>query len=200
MVLSVEILTVCYVYRKMGAVCVSFGYRICRTQSWHLEISLLAMAAFCFIAVWIFGQRKSIYFKSTWLIMGLFFTTLLIVCQFLRMKPRNLHPTSLTDVADALKWSHKHGEIFGADCKQIILMGHSAGAHLITTLYAHPGFWNRTNVPRTSIIAIVGISGVYSAAWMRSDVMCRFIGNALRYPCCAYETLIIRLIMFVYVV
>lgn len=42
------------------------------------------------------------------------------------------------DVARALAWVQQNGEKFGVDRSNIVLMGHSAGAHLIALLAARP--------------------------------------------------------------
>jgi arylformamidase len=47
-----------------------------------------------------------------------------------RLSPAVQHPVHVDDVACALAWIHDHVEDFGGDPDQLIVMGHSAGAHL----------------------------------------------------------------------
>jgi len=42
------------------------------------------------------------------------------------------------DVADALAWSQRHARDWGGDPGKVVLMGHSAGAHLVALLAADP--------------------------------------------------------------
>jgi acetyl esterase/lipase len=164
--------------RNLNAICVSIGYRVCRLQTRYLDLTLFGMSLFCFINVWLFSSNaKGLYFKTTWILMGLFFLFLLIVCQILRNKPNNLHPVPLHDVAAGMKWSYFHSSRIGGDYRNVALAAHSAGAHLITLLFANPVSWLKTQIPRQFIRAIVAISGVYSAECMRNDFMYRGIGR-----------------------
>ena len=49
-----------------------------------------------------------------------------------RLLPEGRYPTNVQDVANALAWVHDHIAEFGGDPQQIFLMGHSAGAVLVT--------------------------------------------------------------------
>lgn len=135
------------------------------------------MSLFCFVALLLVSGEKTMYMKVTWLVMSLFFLVLLIISQFIRTKPNNLFPTAVIDVASAIKWTYDHAEIFGGDRENMSLAGHSAGAHLMTDVYASPKYWQLTGVPRSCIKCIVAISGVYSAKCMRNDFMFRTIGQ-----------------------
>jgi arylformamidase len=49
-----------------------------------------------------------------------------------RLLPEGRHPVNVEDVARALAWVHDHAAAMGADPGRIFLMGHSAGAHLVS--------------------------------------------------------------------
>ncbi len=49
-----------------------------------------------------------------------------------RLTPAVTHPAHVSDVAAALRWLTDHVAEFGGDAKKIVLMGHSAGCHLVT--------------------------------------------------------------------
>ena len=51
-----------------------------------------------------------------------------------RLAPKHPFPAALEDVSTALQWVYSHAEQYGADPKQIIFAGESAGANLITSL------------------------------------------------------------------
>lgn len=49
-----------------------------------------------------------------------------------RLTPPATHPAHVSDVAAALRWVYDHAAEFGGDPRKIVLMGHSAGCHLVT--------------------------------------------------------------------
>ncbi len=49
-----------------------------------------------------------------------------------RLSPDVVHPAHVTDVAGAIAWVHDHISKYGGDPGRIYLMGHSAGAHLVS--------------------------------------------------------------------
>lgn len=55
-----------------------------------------------------------------------------------RMLPDNPPSTQVADVARALAFAQQHAKAWGGDPSQFILMGHSAGAHLVSLLTADP--------------------------------------------------------------
>lgn len=63
-----------------------------------------------------------------------------------RMLPDTPVEGQLEDVARALAHVQQRARSWGADPAQIILMGHSAGAHLVALLGAHPGRWQGLGV------------------------------------------------------
>ncbi|PHY19933.1 alpha/beta hydrolase [Caulobacter sp. BP25] len=55
-----------------------------------------------------------------------------------RMLPQAMAYTQAQDVAAALRWTRSHAADWGASDRNIILMGHSAGAHLVALLSSKP--------------------------------------------------------------
>lgn len=55
-----------------------------------------------------------------------------------RMLPEAMAYTQAQDVAAALRWTQDHARDWGASERRIILMGHSAGAHLVALLSSKP--------------------------------------------------------------
>lgn len=47
-----------------------------------------------------------------------------------RLTPEVTHPQHIQDVAQAIKWIEQHIKKYGGDSSNLILIGHSAGAHL----------------------------------------------------------------------
>jgi len=55
-----------------------------------------------------------------------------------RMLPQAMAYAQAQDVAAALRWTQSHAADWGASDRKIILMGHSAGAHLVALLSSRP--------------------------------------------------------------
>lgn len=55
-----------------------------------------------------------------------------------RMLPNAMAYEQAQDVAEAVQWAQSYGEDWGGDPKKIILMGHSAGAHLVALISSKP--------------------------------------------------------------
>lgn len=55
-----------------------------------------------------------------------------------RMLPQAMAYAQAQDVAAALRWTQSHAADWGASDRKIILMGHSAGAHLVALLSSKP--------------------------------------------------------------
>jgi acetyl esterase/lipase len=58
-----------------------------------------------------------------------------------RMVPQVGVMTEADDVAHALAYAQQHAADWGGDPSRFVLMGHSAGAHLVTLLSAVPSLW-----------------------------------------------------------
>ena len=55
-----------------------------------------------------------------------------------RLSPAVTHPAHVKDVAAAVRWVYDHAAEFGGSPQKIVLMGHSAGCHLVTLLALDP--------------------------------------------------------------
>ncbi len=53
---------------------------------------------------------------------------------------RIMYPDHNTDVADAIKWIVDHIDQYGGDPDNIVVMGHSAGAHLVALTGTNASF------------------------------------------------------------
>ncbi|CAK4107112.1 unnamed protein product [Aphanomyces euteiches] len=75
-----------------------------------------------------------------------------------RLSPEVQYPEHVRDVLHAVQWIHDEIHQYGGDKDQIILMGHSAGAHAIVKLAMDPISFS--NCPK--LAGVIGISGVYN--------------------------------------
>ena len=65
------------------------------------------------------------------------------------------HPTHINDVADALTFLVRHGPTLGLKVRQIGLIGHSAGAHLVALLATNQTLLHRREIPAALIRGVV---------------------------------------------
>jgi len=86
---------------------------------------------------WMFGDKSArgvIENKvSRWVPRGI-----IVVSIDYRMLPEAPVPQQAQDVAKALAFAQRHASSWGGDPRKFILMGHSAGAHLVTLVSAEP--------------------------------------------------------------
>ncbi|PHX98865.1 MAG: hypothetical protein CK529_11590 [Rhodospirillaceae bacterium] len=79
-----------------------------------------------------------------------------------RVFPEAVYPTFLEDAAQAVRWAVDNAARYGGNKDRIVLMGHSAGAHIAALTALDPQFLKAVNLPPTSIKGLVGLAGPYS--------------------------------------
>lgn len=93
-----------------------------------------------------------------------------VICPDYSIYPKGNVLNMVQDISDSLLWVRQKGHAFSLDQDNIILIGHSAGAHLcaLTTLFLANNveeLFIETNKQRNLVSAIkgiIGLSGVYS--------------------------------------
>jgi acetyl esterase/lipase len=78
-----------------------------------------------------------------------------------RLFPDVTFPGFDEDGARAVAWVQKHIHEYGGDPRRIILMGHSAGAHVATFLALNHAFLRKYGADPNGIAGLVGLSGLY---------------------------------------
>jgi arylformamidase len=76
-----------------------------------------------------------------------------------RLSPEAMHPAHVGDVAAAVRWVRDHAAQFGGDPNKLVLMGHSAGCHLVTLTALDPRHLTNTGLKPTSLRGVVAWSG-----------------------------------------
>jgi len=79
-----------------------------------------------------------------------------------RLFPQVRFPQFVDDGARAVAWVQHHAQEFGGDPDRIVLMGHSAGAHLAALLALNGVYLERAGARAHSIVGLVGLSGPYA--------------------------------------
>lgn len=78
-----------------------------------------------------------------------------------RLVPTARFPDFVNDGAQALRWTQDNIGRFGGDPKQIVLMGHSAGAYNAMMIALDTRFLIAAGVKDNSVKGVVGIAGPY---------------------------------------
>ena len=78
-----------------------------------------------------------------------------------RVYPEVKFPSFVEDVANAVKWIHKNMDLTN-DNRRLILVGHSAGAHIVSLLALDPNYFNEVGIDRSVLRGWVGLSGPYN--------------------------------------
>lgn len=78
-----------------------------------------------------------------------------------RLLPEGRYPTNVQDVANALAWVHSNIAEFGGDPEQIFLMGHSAGARLVTQVSTDDAFLKKAGKDLRLLKGVIANEGDY---------------------------------------
>ena len=81
-----------------------------------------------------------------------------------RLYPKVRFPTFVEDGARAVAWVERHARDFGGDPDRLVLMGHSAGAHIAALLALDPSYLAAAGVHPHSVAGFIGLSGPYALA------------------------------------
>jgi acetyl esterase/lipase len=99
-----------------------------------------------------------------------------------RHYPQVKMPGFMDDAARAALWAAAHAGEFGADPKQLYLMGHSAGAHMAALVSLDPRYFAAAGQAAPRIAGVIGLSGPYDfLPLLEADVQDMF-GPAGLYP------------------
>lgn len=86
-----------------------------------------------------------------------------------RLVPDGVYPHMLEDGAKAVAWTAQNIARFGGDPDQVVLMGHSAGAHTVAMLGLERQWLGREGLPDGFVNGVVGLSGPYDFYPFTSD-------------------------------
>ncbi|MCI0750403.1 MAG: alpha/beta hydrolase [Flammeovirgaceae bacterium] len=86
--------------------------------------------------------------------MGMFLYQSIIGC-----RPTSKHPAHAQDVADAVAWIAKNAHHYSIDPRHIYLMGHSAGAHLVSLVSTDKSYLEKAGASTDLIKGTVVLDG-----------------------------------------
>lgn len=78
-----------------------------------------------------------------------------------RLYPEVRFPAFVEDAAAALHWVRENAARFGGDPNRIVLVGHSAGAHIAMLAALNPEYARAAQFDRHAIRGVVGLAGPY---------------------------------------
>ncbi len=78
-----------------------------------------------------------------------------------RVYPEVRFPGFVEDAAEALRWVQANAARYGGDPDRIVLVGHSAGAHIAMLTALDPHYAQQADFDRSAIRGVVGLAGAY---------------------------------------
>jgi acetyl esterase/lipase len=87
-----------------------------------------------------------------------------------RLYPSVVFPAFVEDAALAVRWARENAARWNGDPDRILLVGHSAGAHLALLLALDERYLRDAGVPQSAIRGAVGIAGPYDFLPLDEDL------------------------------
>lgn len=75
-----------------------------------------------------------------------------------RLYPEVVFPAFIEDAAAAVAWTHRHIAQYGGDPKKIYLVGHSAGAHIVSLLALDAQYLAAQGLNTNIVAGVVGLA------------------------------------------
>jgi acetyl esterase/lipase len=104
---------------------------------------------------WSKGDKSEVSFKPKFLNEH----GIVLVSANYRLSPASRHPAQVNDVARAVAWTIAHAGEFGGDGHKVILLGHSAGCHLVTLAALDPRPLAQAGLKPSDLRGVVSWSG-----------------------------------------
>jgi acetyl esterase/lipase len=104
---------------------------------------------------WSKGDKSEVSYKPKFLNEN----GIVLVSVNYRLSPAATHPAHIRDVAAAVRWVHDHAAEIGASPQKIVVMGHSAGCHLVTLLALDPRYLAGVGLRPGDLRGVVAWSG-----------------------------------------
>ncbi len=115
------------------------------------------VAVFVHGGVWALGDRKKFENVGKALARRGILTAVLSY----RLAPASKYPAQIQDVASAVTWLAAHAAEHGGAPKRIVLIGHSAGAQLVSLIALDERWLRGHPETRHAIAGIIALSGIY---------------------------------------
>lgn len=103
---------------------------------------------------WNIGDKKTVKAKEAKVYTD---KGIIVVAPNYRLSPDVQHPAHVQDIAAAISWVHKNISKYGGNPKNMVLSGHSAGAHLVALLGTDAKYLAHHKLPLNMFKAIIPI-------------------------------------------
>jgi acetyl esterase/lipase len=151
--------SVCHHLAKTGGyLAVSVSYTLTSVSNASLTAAFVLFTAFMGTLGLVSSVDQKAYLLAIWLVLS----AVIMIVVFQRDGEDVRHPCHVVDCARAVRWVRDHAADFGGDANSLIVMGHSAGAHLASLLASNPTYLESVGMSPRDISAAVCLSGVYN--------------------------------------
>ncbi len=164
---------------RIGATRPHSGYRYGRRPRHVLDVypavtsEPAPVIVFFYGGGWEDGERGDYFFVGSALASRGFTT----VIPDYRVYPEVHFPEFVEDAATAMRWTVDHIAEFGGDRRRLIVMGHSAGAHIAAMLAFDRKWFASVNLDaRIELSAMIGLAGPYDFLPLHSQTLKQIFG------------------------
>jgi len=107
-----------------------------------------------------------------------------VVCMIpdYRVYPEVRFPAFVEDAARAVAWGHAHAAEHGGSPERMMLMGHSAGAHIAAMLALNPVFLRGEGLDPAMLKGVIGLAGPYDFLPLRTRQLRAIFGTEAQWP------------------
>lgn len=135
------------------------------------------------VVVFLYGGRWKYGSKDDYLLVANAFVRRgwVTVVPDYRLHPAVLFPAWVEDGAAAVRWTADNIHRFGGDARNIIVVGHSAGAHTAALLALDERYLRNAGVPPGVVRGFVSVAGPVDTNWTAPDVQ-RLMGPRDGWP------------------
>lgn len=124
------------------------------------------------VVVFLYGGRWQEGSRETYRLLGDALTRrgMVVVIPDYRLHPEVRFPAWVEDGALAVRWARAHAARFGGDTANLVVVGHSAGAHTAALLALDRRWLDAANVPAGAVRGFVALAGPVDTSWTDPDV------------------------------
>lgn len=130
----------------------------------HQDARQLPVVLFFYGGSWESGEKEDYLFAAEAFVSRGYLT----VVPNYRVYPDVKFPAVMQDPAYAAKWVKTHIAEYGGDPDHIFMVGHSAGAHLLTMLALNTEYLNQVSLTPSDFAGYVGLAGPYDFLPLKS--------------------------------
>ena len=86
---------------------------------------------------------------------------IVVIVPSYRLFPDSDAQGATRDIAAAIAWTLAHASTYGINAKRLYLVGHSAGAQIVSMLGTHPQYLRAAGVHFSALRGVVSLAGIY---------------------------------------